>query len=58
MIEETDQAKRENVLARTYSIVNIGSIQSYIGIPYRAPCNINYKLYFKLSVRKNLNMKN
>ena len=27
---------------RQYSIVNVGSVQSYLGIPYRSACYINF----------------
>ena len=31
---------------RNYSIVNVGSVQSYLGIPFRGPCKLNY--FFKV----------
>ncbi len=38
MIEEN---KKSNSKRSIYSIVNIGSVQSYIGIPYRSACKID-----------------
>jgi short-subunit dehydrogenase len=40
MIEDNKENDRLNRSRRAYSIVNIGSVQSYIGTPYRGPCTI------------------
>jgi len=34
---------------RQYSIVNVGSVQSYLGIPYRSACYINFIFYVILN---------
>lgn len=36
MVEENEKNKSRR---RDYSIVNVGSVQSYLGIPYRSACN-------------------
>ena len=33
---------------KDYSIVNIGSVQSYISIPYRSACNKKIQYYLNL----------
>lgn len=38
MIEDNLQKDSAKLKRKNYSIVNIGSVQSYLGIPYRGPC--------------------
>lgn len=38
MIEDNNQRSSLNKKKRQFSIVNIGSVQSYLGIPYRSVC--------------------
>ncbi len=38
MIEDNQKNSIQNLPRRDYSIVNIGSVQSYLGIPYRSAC--------------------
>ena len=38
MIEENKRNDKIKVKKPDYSIVNIGSVQSFLGTPFRAPC--------------------
>lgn len=40
MIEDNNQRSSLGKKKRQFSIVNIGSVQSYLGIPYRSVCKI------------------
>lgn len=39
MIKDNNERSSMNQKSRQFSIVNIGSVQSYLGIPYRSVCN-------------------
>ena len=43
MIKDNEQMANANVHKRSYSIVNIGSVQSYLGTPYRSACKFPYE---------------
>ena len=53
MLKENNKNKSLGLKTRPYSIVNIGSVQSYLGIPYRSACKtvstLQKKLKFLLS---------
>jgi NAD(P)-dependent dehydrogenase (short-subunit alcohol dehydrogenase family) len=38
MIEENIENARSKTKKRAYTIVNVGSIQSFLGQPFRGPC--------------------
>ncbi len=38
MIEENIENARTKTKKRTFTIVNVGSLQSFLGQPYRGPC--------------------
>ena len=38
MIDDDTKVNKANLPQKDYSIVNIGSVQSYLGIPYRSAC--------------------
>ena len=46
MIEDNLQKDSAKLKRKNYSIVNIGSVQSYLGIPYRGPCTSFFKINF------------
>ena len=46
MIEDNLQKDSAKLKRKNYSIVNIGSVQSYLGIPYRGPCKSFFKINF------------
>lgn len=45
MIKDNDKNTKLNLPKRNFSIVNIGSVQSYLGIPYRSACMIFEYVY-------------
>ena len=45
MLKDDAKSASQKSRRRNYSIVNVGSVQSYLGLPYRGPC---METYFKL----------
>ena len=38
MLKDNSKNVTQKIRRRNYSIVNVGSVQSYLAIPYRGPC--------------------
>lgn len=48
MIEDNQQKTSSKQRKRAFSIVNVGSIQSYLGIPYRSICTFYWLWYWSV----------
>jgi short-subunit dehydrogenase len=46
MLKDNAKNVAQKIRRRNYSIVNVGSVQSYLAIPYRGPCKKMFKHNF------------
>ena len=54
MLKDNAKNVAQKIRRRNYSIVNVGSVQSYLAIPYRGPCKKYLNMIFSFIIKKYL----